>query len=172
MSALALAAPAMLRAQPVAGLQQLVPSGHAAGQARLRFWGLDVYDASLLVERGFRQADFATHGFALQLHYLRSFKAADIARRSIDEMRRAGSLPAAQAARWQAALARLLPDVAAGDRVTGVNRPGQAPLFFHNGRPLGEIGDAQFARLFFGIWLAPWTSEPALRNALLAGSER
>lgn len=169
---MAFAAPVVPHAQPLASLQQLVPSGHAAGQARLRFWGLEVYDASLWVERGFRQADFATHGFALQLDYLRSFKAADIARRSIDEMRRAGSLPAAQAAGWQAALARLLPDVAAGDRITGVNRPGRAPLFFHNGRLLGEIGDAQFARLFFGIWLAPWTSEPALRDALLAGSER
>ena len=172
MIALALAAPVMLRAQPVASLQQLLPSGHAAGQARLRFWGLEVYDASLWVDHGFRQADFATHGFALQLDYLRSFTATDIARRSIDEMRRAGSFPAAQAAGWQAALARLLPDVTAGDRITGLNRPGRAPLFFHNGRPLGEIGDAQFARLFFGIWLAPWTSEPALRDALLAGSQR
>jgi hypothetical protein len=168
LAALALAVPSMPLAQQAAGLNALVP----AGQARLRFWGLDVYDASLSVAPGFRQADFAGHGFALQLHYLRNFSAADIAKRSLDEMRRAGGLSPAQAALWQAALAKALPDVAAGDRITGVNRPGRAPAFFHNGRPLGEIGDAQFARLFFGIWLAPWTSEPALRAALLAGSER
>jgi hypothetical protein len=167
-TAVALAVPAMLGAQPAPGPNELVP----AGQGRLRFWGLDVYDASLSVAPGFRQADFAGHGFALQLHYLRNFSAADIAKRSLDEMRRAGGFSPAQAALWQAALAKALPDVAAGDRITGVNRPGRAPAFFHNGRPLGEIGDAQFARLFFGIWLAPWTSEPALRAALLAGSER
>ena len=162
----------MLRAQPAPNLQELVPSGHAAGQGRLRFWGLDVYDASLWVAPGFRQGDFSAHGFALQLHYLRNFSGADIARRSLEEMRRAGSFSVAQAAAWQSALARVLPDVAAGDRITGVNRPGGPVQFLHNGRPLGEIGDAQFARLFFGIWLAPTTSEPALRAALLAGSER
>ncbi len=172
MCALALAAPAVLHAQPVSGLHELLPSGHAAGQARLRFWGLDVYDASLRVAPGFRQADFAAHGFALQLHYLRGFSGADIAQRSIEEMRRGAGMSAAQAASWQAALARLLPDVAAGDRFTGVHRPGRPALFFHNGRPLGEVGDPQFARQFFGIWLAPWTSEPGLRTALLAGAER
>ena len=170
--ALILAVPVMLRAQPVSNLPDLLPAGHAAGQARLRFWGLDVYDASLWVASGFRQADFGAHGFALQLHYLRAFSGTDIAQRSIEEMRRGGGMSAAQAASWQAALARLLPDVTAGDRITGVNRPGRAAQFFHNGRLLGEVGDAQFARLFFGIWLAPWTSEPALRTTLLAGAER
>ena len=168
LTVLALAAPVMLRAQPVSFVNELAP----AGQARLRFWGLDVYDASLRVAPGFRQADFPAHGFALQLQYLRSFSGADISRRSIEEMRRAGSMSPAQAAAWQAALARILPDVATGDSITGVNRPGRPALLFHNGRPLGEVGDAQFARLFFGIWLAPWTSEPALRADLLAGSER
>ena len=36
------------------------------------------------------------------------------------------------------------------------------------GRVVGEVADAAFARLFFGIWLSPKTSEPALRQALLA----
>ena len=34
--------------------------------------------------------------------------------------------------------------------------------------PRGEIADAAVRRRFFGIWLAPQTSEPALREALLA----
>ena len=171
-SALALAAPAMLRAQPASNMHELVPSGHAAGQGRLRFWGIDVYDASLWVATGFRQDNFAAHGFALQLQYLRSFSGADIARRSLEEMDRVGGFSAAQRVAWQASLARLLPDVRTGDRITGIIRPGRAALFLHNGRPLGEIGDAQFARLFFGIWLAPQTSEPGLRAALLAGADR
>jgi len=170
--ALALAAPAALRAQPVADQREFVPSGQAAGQGRLRFWGLDVYDASLWVAPGFRQADFASHGFAMQLQYLRAFSAADIARRSVEEMQRPGGVTPAQASAWQSALAGLLPDVVAGDRIWGVNRPGRGAQFFHNGRALGEVGDAQFARLFFGIWLGPWSSEPALRAALLAGTQR
>ena len=164
-----LAAPA-LHAQTITSLQELVPSGRAAGQARLRFWGMDIYDASLWVAPGFRQQDFAGHGFALQLTYLRNFTGADIARRSLDEMRRAGGFTDAQAASWQAELTRLLPDVRAGDRITGINRPGRAAVFLHNGRTLGEVADPQFARLFFGIWLGPQTSEPALRQALLSGT--
>lgn len=158
----------MPRAQQVPDLQDLA----AAGQARLRFWGLDVYDASLSVAPGFRSGDFHAHAFALQLRYLRAFSGADIARRSLEEMRRTGGFSDAQAATWQAALAKLLPDVAPGDRITGVNRPGRPTRFFHNGRYLGEIGDAPFSRSFFGIWLAPETSEPALRSALLAGTQR
>jgi hypothetical protein len=54
--------------------------------------------------------------------------------------------------------------------VTGIHRPGVGAVFQINGKPGGEIADAQFARLFFGIWLSPTTSEPKLRSALLAGS--
>ena len=162
----------LLHAQPLGNLGELVPAASSSGQGRLRFWGIDVYDARLWIAPDFRKRDFGSHGFALQLQYLRAFSAADIAQRSLDEMRRVGGFSAAQAASWQSALARLLPDVRTGDRITGVNRPGRPALFLHNGRPLGEFGDAQFARLFFGIWLASQTSEPALRAAMLAGTER
>ena len=64
-------------------------------------------------------------------------------------------------------MTRLFPDVRAGDRITGVHRPGTGARFFVNGRLQGELPDADFARLFFGIWLSPRTSEPALREALL-----
>lgn len=165
-----LLAPALLMAQPAGALDDLLPRVESAGQARLRFWGLDVYDARLWVAPGFRHGDFAAHGFALQLQYLRDFTGSDIARRSLEEMRRSGGFSPAQGAAWQAELARLLPDVRSGERITGVNRPGRPALFLHNGRPLGEVGDGQFARLFFGIWLGAGTSEPAMRAALLAGT--
>ena len=168
--AVSLALSPMLRAQPVSGSHEFVPAGKPAGKARLRFWGLDVYDASLWIAPGFRRSDFSSHAFALQLQYLRGFSGADIARRSIDEMRLEGGFSAGLAAAWQSELARLLPDVHTGDRLTGINRPGRPTLFLLNGRPLGEIADGQFARLFFGIWLGPKTSEPAMRDALLAGT--
>lgn len=145
-----------------------------AGSARLRVWGFEVYDASLRVAPGFRQRDFERHAFTLDLAYLRSFSAHDIARRSLDEMRRAqdfdAEVGALKAARWQAQLAAVLPSVQAGDRLTGVHRPGQPALFLLNDKALGTVGDSQFSALFFGIWLAPHTSEPALRQALLAGT--
>ncbi len=139
-----------------------------SGRQRLRFLGFDVYQASLWVTPGFRTDDWAQHGFALELAYLRDFKGSAIARRSLDEMRKQATVDDTHAARWQAALTRLLPDVRSGDRITGVNLPGVGARFVVNGQVVGEIADAEFARLFFGIWLSPATSEPALRQALLS----
>ena len=121
---------------------------------------------------GLRRRDFAAQRLALELAYRRPLRAGDIARRSLEEMRRTGMRDAAQAAALAQQMRTVLPDVDAGDRITGVHRPGRGARFFVNGRPAGEVRDAEFTRLFFGIWLAPGTSEPALREALLGGTRR
>ena len=64
-------------------------------------------------------------------------------------------------------MTQAFPPVAAGDRLVGVNGGGGAVRFFHNGRETAALDDAEFGRLFFGIWLAAQTSAPALREALL-----
>jgi hypothetical protein len=155
---------------PDGAWRDVAASLQPAGSGRLDWFGLRLYDARLWVGPGFRADAFDRHAFALELHYLRDFRAADIARRSLQEMERAAAIPAAQARQWQDQLQRLLPDVRAGDRIAGAHLPGRGARFFVNGRPAGEIDDPRFASLFFGIWLAPSTSEPRLREALLAGT--
>lgn len=140
----------------------------AAGTGRLTWFGIRAYDARLWVEPGFRADAYGRHRLALELSYLRDFRGTDIARRSVQEMRRVGSVADADAARWQEALQRVLPDVRAGDRILGLHLPGRGAQFFVNGAPAGMVADARFAELFFGIWLAPTTSAPELREALLA----
>jgi hypothetical protein len=146
----------------------LLPGARLAGSARFRFWGFDVYNASLWVRPGFQPQDFARHAFALELDYLRDFTGEAIAGRSLDEMRRIGSFSEAQALEWHTALRRALPDVKKGDRIAGLHVPGVGARFLLNGKPFGEVRDAAFAPLFFGIWLSPATSEPQLRQSLLA----
>ena len=143
-----------------------------AGQGRLHWWGLALYDARLWVGPSFAPADYARHAFVLELAYLRPFRGEDVARRSLVEMRRVADIDDARAGRWEASLRALLPDVAAGDRVAGAHRPGGGVRFSVNGKPAGEMADPEFARLFFGIWLAPTTSEPGLRAALLGEAAR
>lgn len=157
-------------APPVAVLAAL-PQARAAGSGLLRFWGFEVYRAQLWVEPGFRRDSFERHAFALDIEYLRSLRGRDIAQRSIDEMRRQAPLDEARAQQWLAAMQRMFPDVQRGDRLTGVYRPGRGALFLHNGREIGTQDDAEFARRFFAIWLARETSEPGLREQLLAGTE-
>jgi len=148
-----------------------LPQARPAGGGLLRFWGLEVYRAQLWVEPGFRRDGFERHAFALDIEYLRSLRGRDIAQRSIDEMRRQAPLDEARARQWLAAMQQLFPDVQRGDRLTGVYRPDRGVTFLFNGRELGLKDDPEFARRFFAIWLAPQTSEPSLREQLLAGTE-
>ncbi|MEW5887364.1 MAG: chalcone isomerase family protein [Pseudomonadota bacterium] len=153
--------------EPPTGEPSPVPGLRWSGQGLLRVWGFEVYRARLWVGPRFNPADHASDALALELEYLRAFSAASIASRSIEEMRRQQHIAPDQGERWQRALQAVLPDVRAGDRLLGVYRPGQAAQFRQPNRVLGEVPDALFARLFFGIWLAPTTSEPGLRAALL-----
>ncbi|WP_239467123.1 chalcone isomerase family protein [Rhodoferax koreense] len=165
-----------LLAQPApAEVRAALPDAVAVGSTRLRVWGFAVYDATLWAAPGFRPEAYATQAFALELRYLRDFASADIARRSIDEMRRSASIDEARSQRWQAAMRAAFPDVKAGDRITGFYRPAGAEAavarFTFNGQPAGEIRDGDFAPLFFGIWLSAKTSEPAMREALIGGDK-
>ena len=150
-------------------LSGALPKAQRIGTGRLTVWGFQVYDARLWAQPGFRVANFDSSPLALELSYLRAFKAEEVAERSIKEMRRSRPVSDAQASRWMANLLRVIPDVRIGDRVMGVHRPGVGAAFWVNGKNTGEVLDAEFAKLFFGIWLSPNTSEPKLRDALLAG---
>jgi hypothetical protein len=158
-------------AERPAELSRVLPAANLAGQATLRFWGFDVYQASLWVEPGFKAAQYAQSAFALELRYLRDFAGADIAKRSIAEMRRQGPLDAQQAAQWEAQMRAVFTDVEARERITGINQPGVGAVFLRNGRPLGTIADPAFAKVFFGIWLSEQTSEPAMRSALISRAQ-
>lgn len=158
--------PAM--AEPPAEVRSALRGARSAGSARMRFFGFDVYDARLWVSGDFRASRFAQHELMLELAYLRGLKGRSIAERSLEEMRRGVAIAQEQAQRWLAAMQDAFPDVNAGDRLTGRHSPVQGARFWFNGQPRADIADPEFSRLFFGIWLAPSTSEPQLRSALLA----
>jgi hypothetical protein len=159
------AAPASLPA-PVE-VQSDLPGARLHGQARLRFFGLHVYDIRLWAPTALRGADALRASAALEIEYARQLKGPLIAERSLTEMQRVGDVSASDGERWLALMKQLFPDVQAGDRITSVHRPGEGVRFHVNGRLAGEVLDATFAQLFFGIWLSPRTSEPQLRTALL-----
>ena len=133
----------------------------------MRVLAFDVYDAALWVAPGFRSSRYGQSMLALELTYLRSLKGAQIADRSLDEMRRGAALTAEQEKTWLSAMQAAFPDVQAGDRVSGLHQPDFGAHFWFNGGLRASVADAEFSRLFFGIWLAETTSQPRLRNALL-----
>ena len=166
----ALAWPAMAQAPALpAEVAAALPEARWRGTAVMRFFGLHIYDARLWSATPVA-GDGAAQPLALELIYARSLVGEQIASRSIKEMQGIGAVSEAQSARWLAAMTQLFPDVKAGDRITGLQLPGQGTRFFFNGSLRGEVPDADFTRLFFGIWLSPKTSEPRLRAQLLGAA--
>ncbi len=144
------------------------PAARVQGRAQMRFLGLHVYDIRLwTAEAPVGPEDWTRRPLALEIEYARELPGRRIAERSLEEMRRAGPIAQEAAERWLQAMVQFFPDVRPGDRITGVQRADGLVRFFVNGQLRGEKRDADFARRFFGIWLAPVTSEPRLRAALL-----
>lgn len=139
-------------------------------KAQMRFFGLLIYDIRLWAQTKLDPLQWHQQVLALELEYARSLSGKGIAKRSLIEMRRQAEISEEQGQRWLAEMESIFPDVKAGDRISGLNEPGEAIVFFVNGRLQRRIKDPVFGRLFLGIWLAPQSSEPGLRSQLLGGS--
>lgn len=140
-----------------------------SGQGSFRWFGLKIYDARLWVERtGFQPGQPVSAKLVLDLGYARDLYGKRIAQSSIDEISQLGFGNAQQHQIWLAKMTALFPDVHEGTHISGVYLPGQGARFYLDGKLLGEIDDAEFARAFFSIWLDERTSAAKLREQLLA----
>lgn len=155
---------------PAAEITAAVPEARLSGQTLYRYFGFAVYQIRLFVPPQFNRDDYAKSPFALELQYQRDFSGADIAERSLKEMKRASGMTDAQGALWLDKMKALFPNIKEGDKLLGIHQPGVGARFLFNGKPIGEVKDAEFSRRFFGIWLGSSTSEPALRQTLLGGA--
>jgi hypothetical protein len=149
-----------------AHILQELPDARLSGQGTFRWFGLKIYDAALWVGESGYQTTSAK--FILNLSYARELYGEKIATASIDEIRELGIGSSEQQQIWLGKMKMLFPDVKEGSQISGVYLPGQAARFYLDGKLLGEINDAEFARAFFAIWLDPRTSAGGLRKQLLA----
>lgn len=152
-----------------ASVRSVAPELRAQGGGELRFFGLSVYDGWFWNTGTGWSLD---QPFALDLHYHRSLEGASIAERSSDEIEKLGRGTDEQRARWGDAMKRIFPNVAKGDRITGVHTPPGLVQFFANGKLIGSVVDREFAQAFFGIWLDPKTSRADFRRKLLGEAVR
>lgn len=147
------------------------PQAQLVGRGSLRFFGLLVYEARLWAAPGFQASMYDSQPFALELDYARKLDGSAIAERSVAEMRRVGTFDDAQARAWLLLMQKAFPNVAAHDRLVGVYDGQGGVRFFHNGKLTAQITDRTYAHLFFGIWLDPQTSAPALRRDLIGAAD-
>lgn len=164
-------APLSAGASP-AGIAQLIGEPRLSGSGLLTWWGFRVYEARLWVAAsGLDPQRFQASPFALEMLYARAFDGRSIADSSAEEIEKLGMGSTAQRERWLEAMVRVFPNVARGDRLVGIHRPGRGVSFLHNDRVIGVIDDPDFGAAFFSIWLDPRTSAPGLRKAILAGAD-
>ena len=140
------------------------PNLRLAGEGRLRWLGLHIYDATLWIN-GARWT--GEQEFALDIRYARDIKSRRLVQTSVDEMRRMELGDERRIEQWVEQMTRVLPDVKKGEHLTGVNRPGAGADFYYQGKAIGSIADPEFARAFFAIWLDARTREPELRQSLI-----
>ena len=140
------------------------PGLREQGEGRLRFFGLHVYDAALWTSG---PAYAPGEDFALDIRYAIAIKGSALTERSLEEMRAQGWSDEIKLQQWQAAMARVFPDLKPGDRLVGVSVRGRESRFYNQRTRLGVIADEEFTRAFFGIWLDERTREPALRERML-----
>ena len=164
-AAQAVASPAATNIPPEVAAE--IAGARLQGSKLFRYFGFRVYDIGLWVGERAVDDNWADRPLALAISYQRKLGGEQIAERSLQEMQGLADVSAADGQRWLQVMKRLFPDVNSGDRLTGVLLPGKGARFFLNGSLLGEVAEPEFARLFFGIWLAPRSSEPAMRDALL-----
>ena len=138
------------------------------GQGLLTWFGLKIYSANLWVSKKNSSAqNILNQPFALELHYQRKLEGIEIAKVSIEEIKRLNIGTDAQQTSWLRNMKSLFPNVEKGSRLTGIHAPGESTRFYRDGKLLGEIADPEFGAAFFSIWLDIKTREPALRQALL-----
>jgi hypothetical protein len=170
-AALSSTTPAVVPPPELKSLWSAEAAPRLQGQARMRFLGFTVYDIRLWTHSPQMAAQTWTqHPFALELEYATSLQGRAIAQRSLQEMERGGPMAKEVSERWLSLLTSWFPDVAPGDRLTGVYGSDGSLRFFHNARERAHLRDPELAQRFFGIWLSPWTSQPQLREQLFSVS--
>jgi hypothetical protein len=143
------------------------PTLRPVGSGVLTWWGVTLYEATLLAPHGEYRPD-TPH--ALEIAYRYRFSRQQLARATLKEIERLQGRRADRDALIER-FGDLFSDVDAGDRLTGVHLPGEGADFYGPEGYLGRLQDPQLAAAFFDIWLDPATREPALRRQLLGALE-
>lgn len=140
------------------------------GQDTYRHLFFALYDARLFAPEG-EYRYFSTFPFVLELEYRRDIRSEQILDASREQMDKVASPDSQQLDTWMSRLTDIIPDVSEGDTI-GLRVDGERHSHFTvNDAPAGSIEDADFSRVFSGIWLSGDSSDPTFTARLLGDSD-
>jgi hypothetical protein len=143
-------------------------NGALVGKATYSFLFWDIYHAQLVAPGGIYKPG---NPIALTLTYGRDFAGQDIVDKSIEEIRINSLQDEEVIVRWRTELFKVIPNVKAGDSISGIRNTKGHSIFYFNESPLGVIKDEDFSREFFDIWIGKNTSDQEFTLELLGISE-
>ena len=138
------------------------------GEAKLRVLFWDIYHSRLYTESGDYQR--GQRPLKLEIQYLLDIESDALVDRTRSEWEDQG-LENDNQEQWLQALRELWPDVSQDDVLVLEIDDDNRSTFYHNGNRLGVIEDAGFGQQFVDIWLAPTTTRPELRLALIGADD-
>lgn len=127
-----------------------IPGAQRVGEARYNLLTIPLFHAELWTANGAFSWD---RNFALTLTYDRAITSRALLSRTVTEMTQRGAGDAASLAPFVDRLRPCFPDVARGDRITGVSTGANTARFYLNGAQRCEVEWPGLRRNFFGIWL-------------------
>ena len=134
------------------------------GESDLKVWGLKVYHIALWGENKKFSYD---EKFAIQIHYNMNFSKEDLAKRSIDEIKRLHKLSPQEEESYYNKLKEVFVSVKKGDEKVALFNPKSGVILFRNNEVVGKISDPKLARLFVDIWLDERGSYPKVTGKIL-----
>lgn len=141
------------------------------GSGSYRWWGIKVYDATLLTPDHFDGDYSRTRPLALEITYNINIKKEALIESTYDQWSEiaTGQQPGCgNKKRWSAVLLTIWPNLAKGDSLKVVVTSENVAQFYHNDAFVGNVPDPAFAHCFLSIWLAQDTTAPDLRKQLLS----
>lgn len=166
LAALAVALAATPALATPAEVTSALPGAQRTGGASYHLLGIRLFNAETYAAGG----DFSwERPFALTLTYERGARQSTLLNRSITEMTQRGAGSAQRLAPLRTQLERCFPNIARGDRVTGVSTGANTARFYYNGAQRCDVNWPGFRRHFFGIWLDGRDGPAARLSAQLRG---
>ncbi len=143
---------------------KICPQAHLIGSSDLNFLGLKVYKISLWSEDKNFSYD---KKFAIEILYNMNFSKEDLARRSIEEIKKTTLITQTEENSYHQTLLNIFSDIKTGDQKLAIFDPEKGVKLFHNQKFKGQISDPKLARLFINIWLNENGSYPKVTKKLL-----
>lgn len=140
------------------------------GKAELKFLGFKLYDIEL---RGESEKFSYNQKLAIKINYDKNFSKEELAETSIDEISRINNIDRKSIEDpYKSNFKQLFVDVKKGDEKIAIYDPNFGLTLFYNGKLVGKINDAIFAKRFIDIWLSDKARFKKVRDLLIGASNK